>query len=142
MIELMEAEVEAAKKTLFWLNGSGSRSYSMSFLVEAEATEEKFWNLEVEVEAIRKIFFPFLKRKRKLWKILQSNGSWRGSFEIFFHKWKRNRKRYQNFLLLKRCWNVWFWQSWHGPNIFKTSSEIVLSLSLILQKNLYSRYFW
>ena len=30
--------------------------------------------------------FLFLKWKRKLWKILQSNGSGSGSFEIFFHK--------------------------------------------------------
>ena len=31
----------------------------MSFFEEAEATEEKFWNLEAEAEAIEKFFFCF-----------------------------------------------------------------------------------
>ena len=41
--------------------------------------------VEAEAEAIEKKFL-FLKWKRKLWKILQSNGSGSGSFKKFFHK--------------------------------------------------------
>ena len=64
----------------------------MSFYVEAEAAEEKFWNLEGEAEAIEKKFSVFKveaeamknfsikwKRKRKLWNFFSQNGSGSGS---------------------------------------------------------------
>ena len=82
------------KKPWFLLNGSGSGSgsYSISFCVEAEAAEKKFWKLEAEAEAIEKKFSVFKveaeamknfsikwKRKRKLWNFFSQNGSGSGS---------------------------------------------------------------